>query len=309
MLGKISNKNLSLIFLFLLAVALIFLFVDGDNKERTFRRDLVDIDTASATRIVLFPKSENYKEVELVKYDKNWKVKLYGGREVLVPDSKIRNLFNTLTAIIPKRLAGRGVDKWKDFEVDSTGTRVKVYEGSKTVLDIIIGRFSFQQPRSMSTYVRLSSDSDVYEVEGFLAAALNQSADNFRDNTIIKSDYENWKELSFADASNKSSFKLAKLGENWFLDNIITDSTKTAAFLLSLQRLNSTDFIELDEKKLHAPLKKLIISSANNEDLLVEGFHVDSIKVIRSSINPGNLFDGNKSGLWKKIFIERDKLL
>lgn len=55
----------------------------------------------------------------------------------------------------------------------------------------MIGKFAFQQPRSMSTFVKLAGDIDIYEVEGFLDMIFNKTSNDFRDETIIKSDRKN----------------------------------------------------------------------------------------------------------------------
>ena len=60
-----NNKTLGLIFgSLVLIAALIFIFQGGKN-ERTFREKLVDIDTASVTEILIYPKSQKHTEVKL----------------------------------------------------------------------------------------------------------------------------------------------------------------------------------------------------------------------------------------------------
>lgn len=307
MSSKLSNKNLTILFLVLLVITLIFFFSDAGKQEKTFRDKLVEIDTASVAEIKIYPKSENYNEVKLFKENDNWKVTLPGNRIFGSPKSKIQNLLSTLIGIKPERLAARGEDKWKEFEVtDSSGTRVVVIENGKPSLDIILGRFAFKQPRSMSTFVRLTNDTDVYEVEGFLAATFNQDADSFRDNTIIKSDFENWSTLVF-NYPGDSSFALTKLNDIWFLNDEPTDSANTVKFFRSIQRLTSTNFVDDVENLVPVnPNYKLSIESADATRIEVDGFVRDSVYIIHSSLNPENYFDGNKVGLGNKIFTGRN---
>ena len=95
----------------------------------------------------------------------------------------------------------------------STGSKVKVIEGSKTAFDLVVGRFSFQQPRAMNTFLRLYNDIDVYKVDGFLDMTFNQDANVFWDGPVIKSDYNTWQQLQFTHPAD-SSFQMAKSGNS-----------------------------------------------------------------------------------------------
>jgi hypothetical protein len=305
MSGRFSNKQLGIVFAVLLVILVIFLVTDGGKNERTFREELVNIDTSAVTEIKLYPRATNYEEVRLFSEDGEWKVQLTPEKIVNVPNSKIKNLLNNLIKIVPKRLAARGSDKWQSFEVDSTGTRVEIYEGNDKTLDIIIGRFAFQQPRSMNTYVRLANDTDVYEVEGFLSAVFNQNEDNFRDNTIIKDDHENWNSLTF-DYPADSSFQMIRLNNKWFVNDVQTDSAKTVKYFRSIQRLTSSNFLDVDVSG-RTPEYKLTID-ADSTTTVVRGYDLDSTIAIKSSLNESSIFDGSKAGLTKKIFIGMNSL-
>jgi len=212
-----NNKTLGIIFGILLAiVAFLFIFQSGKD-ERTFREVLVDIDTSAVTEILIYPKSKEHGEVKLFKDNDEWKVTLPNGGTANLTDQRMSSLFVQLLAIQPKRLAARDESKWSELQVDSTGSRVKVFEGSDLALDLVIGRFSFQQPRTMNTFVRLYNDKDVYEVDGFLDMTFNQGANVFRDGTIINSDYNNWQQLQFVYPAD-SSFQLVNSADEWVLN-------------------------------------------------------------------------------------------
>lgn len=198
MFNKKSNKTLWIIFAILLVATILIFTTESTKNERTFKKDIVSIDTSSVTEILIYPKSSMGTEVKLTKINNSWNVVLESGKQYLVPRAKIKNLLNQILAIKPKRLASRSKQKFNEYEVnDSLATRIIVNEGSNEVLNLIIGKFAFQQPRSMSTFVRLADDTDIYEVDGFLDMTFNKSADNFRDETIIKSDKNKWNTLKF----------------------------------------------------------------------------------------------------------------
>jgi hypothetical protein len=226
---------------------------------------------------------------------------LPSGKNVKVPDQKIRDVFVQLQAIKPNRLAARDESKWNELQVDSTGTRVKVYEGSKLTLDIVLGRFAFQQPRSMNTYVRLYNDKDVYEVDGFLDMTFNQGAKVFRDGTIIKSNSDNWQQLQFSYPAD-SSFQLTRSNNKWFLNSQPTDSVKTVNYLRRLANLSNSNFV--DDIKIDTtatPAFSLNITTNDLQFIKLECFQSPESTIIRSSQNPGTWFDG--SGLLKTVFV------
>ena len=308
MSSKFSNKKLAIVFGVLLVLVIIFFVTDGKN-ERTFRTELVSIDTASVSEILIYPRSNEYKEVKLFKSQDSWKVVLNDGKEVPAPDSKIENLLNSLIGIKPNRLAARGQEKWHEFEVDSVGTRVKVLESGDVTLDIILGRFAFQQPRTMNTYVRLFNDTDVYEVDGFLTGTFNQGANSFRDNTVVKGGMDDWEKLTFKYPAD-SSFSLVKFNDEWFLNDEPTDSVTTTNSLRSLERLTNNNFIDdFDKSILSAPVYSVSIQSAENPEVTVNGYVKDSLFVINSSLNPDSYFDGSKNNFADRIFLGKKKFI
>jgi hypothetical protein len=300
MFQKVNNKILGIVFVILLLIgAFIFVF-DGGKTERTFREVLVDIDTSKVTEILIYPKSQNHKEVKLFKDKDEWRVNLPSGGDAKVVDQRISSLFSQLLAIIPKRLAARDESKWNELQVDSTGSRVKVFEGSKLSLDLVIGRFSFQQPRTMNTFVRLYNDKDVYEVDGFLDMTFNQGANIFRDGTVIKSDHNTWKQLQFTYPAD-SSFQLVKSGNSWMMNGKTTDSLKTANYLSRLANLSNNSF--LDDVKINsssAPTFSLNITTSDLKFIEIKGYQDSTSFLIHSSQNPEAWFDG--SSLSKTIF-------
>ena len=306
MFRKTNNKVLGFIFILLLVIVIVAYLSDAGKEERTFREELVNIDTTAVTKIVINTKSNNYKPFSIYKSGKGWLIELKNGKTASVKDERVKQILNELVKIKPKRLAARGEDKWSEFQVkpDSSGTRVQVYEGDDATLDIILGRPNYiPQPRSVSTYVRLYNDTDVYEVNGFLALTFNQGADSFRDNTIIKSDQNMWNELQFNYPAD-SSFTLIKTGNKWFINNVETDSVKTTAVLRKLaafMRSNFADDIEVPAGK--SPSYQLTIKGKEINPIEVKAYVDSSYYVVTTNQNPGTKFDGKTFG--KDLFVNK----
>jgi len=303
---KINNKTLALVFILLLVIFVVFFLFDG-GSERTFRSALVDIDSSAVTEILIHPASKSNNDVRIFKEGENWKVTLASGKTANADDRKINEIFFQLMSIKPERLAARGQDKWNEFQVDSTGTRVEVKEGSETTLDIILGRFAFQQPRTMNTYVRLANDTDVYEVPGFLSMTFNQGADSFRDATIIKDDYNNWQQLTFTYPAD-SSFQLINKGSQWMVNASPADSVKTANYLRRIANFNGSGFIDepgINENTI--PAYTLNITTKDLNFIEVKAYIDSTNYIIHSSKNPDVYFDGKTTG--KNLFVGKSEFL
>ncbi len=310
MLKNVSNKTLGLLFAGLLIFAVIIVLFDSGGNERSFRTELVDIDTSAVSQILIYPKKLNGESVKLFQEGSNWRVELADGKTAPVLQSKIDELIKQLTDVKPGRLAGRGKENWSQFEVDSSATRVEVYEGSDKTLDLLIGKFAFQQPRTMKTYVRLTEDTDVYEIDGFLSMTFNQDANAYRDPTIISGKETEWNSLAFSYPAD-SSYQLVKMNDRWQLSNgSPVDSAKTATALRQMINLRGSDFVDLDKETLPMPEYKLTIVKSDDSQIEVFGYKTaDDMIIINSSQNPEAYFDGSEGNLFNRVFVGRKKFL
>ncbi len=297
-----SNKILAILLILFVIIAVIVYFPSGNKTERTFRTELVDVDTSAISEIIISPKSMNGDSFRIFKENSQWNVTLANNKTAIVPREKAERLTEQILTIKPVRLAGRSKSKWSEFEVDSSATRVVVKEGNTTTLDILIGKFLFQQPRSVSTYVRLSDDTDVYLVDGFLSMSFNQGADTYRENTVIKGDHQNWDQLIFNYPAD-SSFQMAKVDGKWMSNNRTLDSASTEKYLSQLSRLTNSSFVDdFDTQKIF-PNYELIINSSNNTIATVYGYQIDSLIVINSSMNKESYFNASENSFMEKLFV------
>lgn len=303
MFNKLSTKTLISLFVVLLIIVAIFIYEDNKNGEKSFRTDLVDIDTTSVTSIQLYPPATKYKEVKIFKKGKGWKVQLADNKTADVPHNKIQSLFHELLSIKANSLAATDKSQWKEYKVDSSGTEVKVFDGDDNVSDLIIGKIQFERPRNMTTYVRVKGDNNVYSVEGFLSYAFNHDQNYFRDNGIIKDYYSNWKKLTFTYPGD-SSFVLQKKGKKWNINNVPTDSAATASYLSSISNLSSQHIVDnFNKSVLNHALYHLTIQSTSKGIIEVTAYPDSSIMLLTSSQNPHTYFNATENGTYKKLFV------
>ncbi len=307
MVNKLSNKTLIIVFVVLLAIVVIFMINDSEHGERSFRSTLVNIDTANVTSIDIYPKATKHKVVRIFKDGKEWKVTLADKKTALVPRSKMQEMFIQLLAFKPIGVAAQKRDKWHEFQVDSTGTRIKVYEGSKKALDMTIGKFTYHRPRSMSTYVRVAGDNNVYEVTGFMSYEFNHNANYYRDDHVINDNSANWSKLSFTYPAD-SSFQLVKVKNKWEINGRPADSSKVANYFNAVSRITDPNFIDNPSNNLLSKAKyTLTIQTSSLGAITVAAFEDTSNIAINSTQFPDTYFDGKKADFWKRIFVGKEK--
>jgi len=314
MFRKVKFKTLIIVFIVLLVIVVIVEIVDYRKGDRTFRSDLVNIDTSKVSSVFLYPKAENYNEIKIFRSHGGWKIENMG-KTFNADENVVYNMLDELIRLKPERVAAADKSKWEDFEVtDSTGVRIKVVEKNSIVADIIIGKFSYQQPQNpyqqrqgkMTSYVRLVNETKVYAVDGFLNMIFNRDVNTFRNKNLIESNKNNWTKLTFSYPAD-SSFVLIRQNDKWMSSGLLADSAQTDSYLYSIARLNSSDFVdETNSIILINELFSLMIEGNNlPAPIEIKAFSADTLNkyIITSSENSGSNFSGAKRDLFNKIFV------
>ena len=323
MFSKLNIKWLAIIFTVLLLLVVIVKIRESSktahNRNRNFTSQLTDFDSARVGSILISPKS-NGKQIHLFKDVSGWKVES-DGKKYNADLNAVQNMIGQMKELTAVSIAANDKDKWKDFQLtDSAATNVKFMDGTKTLMDIYLGKFSYKQPDNynpymrqqgtMTSYVRVSGDNKVYAVNGFLAMSFNRQANDFRDRKLISGDKAAWKQLSFKEGDQ--SFDLINQDGKWTIGGLPADSAATAKYLNSIQRISSSDFTDESVLQSNEPDYSLEISSGNKEGAVqINAFKADTANgyVLSSSLNEGTYFSGKKSKLMDKIFITKEQLM
>jgi hypothetical protein len=319
MFNKLTTKALIGIFTLLLVIAVFAVLRNNSrsaaSRNRTFKSELTDFDSASVNKLIIYPRN-NAQSIELSKSDDQWFVNIQDKKYNADPGT-VTGMLATLTDLRAIRLAANNKAQWKTYEVtDSAATRVLAYTGKKIVVDVFIGKFSYQQPKNpnpymqqqgkMTSYVRLKDEKEVYAVDGFLSMSFNRQANDFRSRTIVNSSKDTWTKLTFSGPAE--IYNLTRQGERWMIDGLETDSASTAKILGSLARLNSSDFIEASAMESDTPLYTLTIEGENMKapiKVFANKADTSNIYAISSSLNRGSYFSGSKSDLFSKVFPDK----
>ena len=301
---KMSNTKLLVLLVVLIAIVGAVFFIDSRRGEGNFKQDIILVDTAQISKITMFPKSKKGEQVRLVKEGGVWVVQLRDNRKAKVDNTQVSQIFDALTDMKATMLASRTPDKWAEYEVDTTGTRVVITEGNEDK-EIIIGKMNFKQgTRSMETYVRVKGEDDVYLVPGFLDPMFNKGTEDWRNKKIVSGNKDEWTQLSFS--LPESNYELVQQDSVWMIDGQQVDLASVDSYLSELSRTTGTAFADdVDAATLGTPQYNLVITDKAGDKITVKGYLISDRKILHSSLNPDNLFAGE--GLFDKIFAGKEK--
>jgi len=308
---KISTNKLVIVFAALLLIVLAVEYHEDDSQKGTFRQELVGINVDKVSYLKIITKAKN--EIKLSKIDNEWKLELEENKLVNAGKSKVEQALDQLIVIKPFQLVANDPEKWKDFQVDTSGVRITVFEEeNKKALDIILGRFSFKSKYEMYTYVRLADEDEVYSVEGLLDMSFNRQLDYWRNEVLIDDDSKNWSKIAYNYPAD-SSFTLINNEGKWKFELYEkVDTNKIDKYLSNLKYSNSSDFVDdIDTKELISPTLNLNITTTTGQVIEINAFaHAKYEWLFTSSENEGTVFSAKRGdNLFKDLFPGKSKFL
>lgn len=254
MLSKFLNTK-TLIILLAVLIGIYLLSKLSSDDERSFKSEMVTIDTTDVTKIVIMPKlGGEGSEVVLTRSGQAWDLES-GGKSYKPDMATVNNVLRELKSMKSERVAATDNSRWAEFEVtDSTATRVKLFKNKKLISDVYIGKFNYVQPPStqdprqqqrgkMSTFVRPAEDDEVYVVDGFIKMSIQANVDNYRDKTLCQVNKDDITTITFK-YPNNNSFVMQKEDAKWFINGQETDSIKTLQYLNKLAKVTSSNFVD-----------------------------------------------------------------
>jgi hypothetical protein len=310
MSNKFNNKYLLIVLVVLGALLLFLKFYKSPKMEKTLRTNIVQVDTAKVTRVVIYPSSPAGDRYIFNRSASGWSIS-NGTVEARTGRNTIPNLLNEIVQIKPIRLESRMKETWSDYNLtDSAATRIEVFEGEKQKLDLYIGKFTYQQTNDPysgrggvkgTSYVRLASEDDVYAVDGFLTFTFNQPFSSWRNQTFVKLRKSDVTRLTFSYPAD-SSFVISQENNRWMLGNQLADSAKVDSYLGSISNKTASSFDDSFEA-VGNPLYRLTIEGNNMEPVTVNAFVKDGNELIMNSVqNPEAWFTTDRNGLFKDIY-------
>ncbi len=299
MISKISNLKLILGLVLLALIYLVVVYFDS-SKSAPLEKQLVSIDTSKVTRVIIETPDE---QVNLTKTTNGqWQIALPSGKKVTAEANKVNSVLGQLMDIRTDRLAAKNEDKWAEYQVDDTGTKLKVQEGDEITLDMVVGQ------SGSTTYIRIAGEDEVYASDDFRGFGTNDNINHYRDNTFLRMETDSIESISF-NYPGDSSFQLTNMKGSWTLDNsTAADSVKTANYLRNLKLKFNNDFAAEDGSTIGKQIADIVIVSKNQPRVSIMAFEDPADSVIyQSSVNLEAYF--NDAALGEEFFVGKSELM
>ncbi|HAL55499.1 MAG TPA: hypothetical protein DCP63_03195 [Bacteroidetes bacterium] len=145
-------------------------------------------------------------------------------------------------------------EKQSVFQVDSTGTLVKIYEKGAEKSSFVIGKGGASYSE---TYARRSNSNDVVLVGNAMSYVFNRPVKEWRDRTIFITPKENIKEITFQ--FGDTTFVLMFKDSLWLIGSDSTQQWVVDNLLSSLSNFQADEFV--DTPPTPAPKINAMVSS------------------------------------------------
>ncbi len=303
-----NNKTLFIILAALLAIY-IFSQIGGKKENRSFKADIISIDTSKVSKII-FTAKNTLDEILLQKQNDSW-ILSQGDQTLACDPESIRNLLAQVIDVKAKRLAATKEDKWLKYEVDEkNGTPIKFFYGDQLASEFIVGRFNVNQQRqTMESFIRLKDGPRVYATDSYLPLALLNGIDGFRNKTIVDLDPSQIKGIEYSNGTAVQD--LAFQAGKWIKNGVEMDSTKVANWVAKISNFKGTQFLKDTELLSSAkPIKSITIKGIENTsvDLFLNPGEGKKF-VIKSSSNNSAYFQSDSTGIYKSIFEDLESVI
>jgi hypothetical protein len=311
---RFDNKRLTILLAGLTIVLSLTIIFKNPKEKATLKSKLVELDTSKVSKIILYPKISNGKEVEFNRSNNKWTVR-QGNMISATQAGAVQNMFNEVMNMKPQSLAAVNESQWKDFELtDTLGTRVKFLDkkGNK-LADLMIGKFDYSQADNpygsyggnsvkITSYVRVYNEKEVFAVDGLLPFSFNMKFEDWRDKTFIRAGNNDITTIRFTFPAD-SSYTLTKKDSVWYTGAVKTDSSAVAGYLNSMKLLEGENFKD-NYKPVVNPFFQLQIEGNNLLSISVKCYvgEGNSEYILNSSLNPEVYFSSKRDGIFDKLF-------
>ena len=299
---KTSTKVLILVFVVLVAIYLGQEYFGGKTRSESYKSKLVEINTEEVNMMRL---TKGEQEITLKRSGEEWRLTLPSGKEVPAKYSAVEQAVNSLESITPDKMVARVSEKWAEYEVDTAGTRVEIYEGDKKTLDIVLGKFGMRGQNQFYNHVRLFDNDEVYVANDFISFTVPYGPDSYRDQDLFDIQKDSLTSITFEYPAD-SSFVMEKQDDHWLVEGVEADSSALAGYFGSLAYKASSSFEdETEQSSLGQPLWKITFK-ATNKETVVDAYQEGDKWFVKTSENV-SLFSDDE--LLREIFVGKTVLL
>lgn len=307
---KFSNKILIIVLVALVGIFALSKIFRSPGLESNLKKELVTLDTTKVTEVRVQPAKEGSGEIKLLKTGKKWKV-LAEGKEAEAGAGVVESMLGVLKDLRSQRVVTKKKDRWDEFLVGESGTRVSVYSGSDKLADLKIGKAGFNQsqqgmggsPGSAFTYVRLTDEDEVFASEGFISSHFNRDFNEWRNQLFLKVDRNEVNKIEFIYPD--SSFVLEKKDSLWYAGSSPAIETKVTQYFSKIRFKTISEFEDQFSAASAAPIRLQISGTAGPIVTAQAWLKSDEEFVLTSTIQEGVYFRGKRPEVLRDIFVGR----
>lgn len=304
-----KHKTLRLVLILSVLIAVLVAIKVKENKQgdRSFKSEVVKIDTSLVSEVHITPKGET-KALLFSNTNGVWIVSV-NNKPVQAEAGTIEELLTQLVSLKPKRVASTKKDQWEKYELtDSLATKIMVKSNKKVLAELMIGKFTFDQnTRQMTSYVRNVDEKEVYAIDGYMSMMYNRPSKSYRSNSVLAGDPESWNKLVYFYPAD-SSFSLIKQNNTWLLNGIVADSVKIDKYFSQIRMLNDDNFYDEPSFDINSnAIFSVRIEGDSFKPITVKAIEVPEGLVCVSSQNSGNHFLSDK--VQNVLFVNKDRFL
>jgi hypothetical protein len=303
-----NNKTLLLILLALAGIYALSRVFSG-QREGTFKTELIQVDTNAVASIAINPPGEERPAFTLKKEEGQWLVTQHE-LTVKADQRAVQELLAALALIKTQYIAAKGQSEWAAYEVsEELGHRIQVYNKSGKVLeDFILGKLDMNpQQQSITTFIRLKGQNEIYAVDGMLSMSLGRGFEEYRTRELIKMKRE-MEITAFEYLLPDSSLAFQKTPTGWYFGELLLDSMKVEDYLNFLRNVPgenfADDFDELQASRL--PQQQLVLKGNNMPAPFEVTVYLDTTRtlpyVLRSNYNPHTFFAQDSAWVARRLF-------
>ena len=223
------------VLLLLIAIALLLMQRPGEQSTTGAEGQLlVEIDSAKVDKLEI---NSSTGKVILEKRGIEWF--LHSPIEYRADQSNVNSLIGQAKNLRVKATVSSNPEKQSLFQVDSTGTIVKVYEKGSEKVSFIVGKMG---PTFSETYMRLSNSNDVHLIEGSLSYTFSRPVKDWRDRTIANVPHESITNIVYQ--YGDTTFALSHKDTLWMIGKDGAKESEVNSLLSSLSNFTADNFID-----------------------------------------------------------------
>ena len=283
------------------------------QQSPDFSAPLIQIDTAGVTTLFIAPPGEE-TEIALRREDGNW-IASNGQIHLKTSQEVISAILGAIADVRIKLVVTQKPGEWADYDVlESTGTRIRVYEGQKLLEDFIVGKTQTTPEGLTFTHLRLTDEDEVYAIDGSLKNIFKLNFNDFRSKEILNIIPE--VNISEFEWQNPDTVLFFQRGETGWLQGATTlDSLEVEKYLRNLHQVSGEAFADDFDEVQGAKLLFEVLTIPNNQtdEPFVISCYRDTTRqlpfIIHSSQNRDAYFASDSMGIYQRIFKNLQTLL